>query len=385
MIEHCFLVLADGTVFPGAAFGADPPSAEELGSETGGDFGEVVFNTGMSGYVEIVTDPSYTGQIVVMTYPHIGNYGVDPEWFESSGSRKRDGRISRLSGLVVRSLYRGRVPEGRASLDDFLISAGVCGISGVDTRALTLKLRDEGSLNGIIVRSTESSGVLTDKERETIISFLSRCPSMEGYRLAAESGTEKPVKYNPEGSPHIAVVDCGIKENILRSLVSKGCRVTLLPSSFTAEEILEINSGGVLISNGPGDPAVLTEIIQTVKGLIGKVPLSGICLGHQLLGLAIGARTIKMKFGHHGINHPVRNLENGNVLITSQNHGFMIDGTTLPDGVRVWMVNSNDGTIEGIKHPELSIISTQFHPESAPGPHDSLWIFDEIIKAAEED
>ncbi len=383
MNEHGFLVLADGTVFPGRVFGAEPPSADDLSAGIGGDFGEVVFNTGMSGYVEIITDPSYTGQIVVMTYPHIGNYGVDRKWFESAGSGGEDSGAVRLSGLVVRALYRGSVPEGRKTLNDFLIEAGVCGISDLDTRALTLKLRDEGSINGIIVGKTVSSGELGREEKAKVISFLSGCPSMEGCSLAAEAGTEKPVVYNPQGSPHIVVMDCGIKANILRNLVSRGCKVTLVPSFFTSEEILNTGGNGVLISNGPGDPAVLTDIIKTVKEMVGKIPLSGICLGHQILGLALGAGTIKMKFGHHGINHPVRNLENGNVLITSQNHGFMIDKKTLPEEVDIWMINSNDGTIEGLKHRELSILSTQFHPESAPGPHDSQWIFDEIINAAE--
>ncbi|RKX90820.1 MAG: carbamoyl phosphate synthase small subunit [Spirochaetes bacterium] len=384
MDEQSFLVLAGGAVFPGRAFGAEAPSADDLGPGAAGEFGEVVFNTGMSGYVEIVTDPSYTGQIVVMTYPHIGNYGVDPDWFESLGTGGSADGITGLSGFVVRSLYRGKVPEGRQTLHDFLTEAGVPGISGVDTRALTLKLRDEGSINGIIVRGTEDRDSLAPDEKAKVLSFLSRCPSMEGCNLVSETGTTAPVEYNSGGSPHIAVVDCGIKENILRSLLSRGCRVTAVPSDYTSREILNLESDGVLISNGPGDPAVLTEIIHAVKELIGKVPLSGICLGHQILGLALGADTVKMKFGHHGINHPVRNMENGNVLITSQNHGFMIDESTLPEGVDVWMRNSNDNTVEGIKHRELSILSTQFHPEAAPGPHDSLWIFDEIIKTAEE-
>lgn len=377
MNKPCFLVLEDGTAYAGEAFGTLPPLVEDLSLKHQIPFGEVVFNTGMSGYVEIATDPSYTGQMVVMTYPHIGNYGVDLKWAESM-----DGKPG-LSAMIIRSLYKGPVPGERMPLDKYFSDNGISGITGVDTRSLTLKLRDGGSCNGVIVKSRGDSPVLSDEEKRKALSFLSTCPSMEGFNLVSETGTTEKARYNPEGSPHITVVDCGIKENIVLSLLERGCRVTVVPSTSTSSEITDTGCGGVLVSNGPGDPAVLTDIIDQVKNLAGKIPLSGICLGHQIIGLALGAKTVKMKFGHHGINHPVRNMEDAKVLITSQNHGFMIDEETLPEDVDVWMRNSNDNTIEGLKYKKLSIITTQFHPEAAPGPHDSLWIFDEIIKNAE--
>ncbi len=374
-----FLILDDGTVFKGAGFGAPAPTADELLKESSRSSGEVVFNTGMSGYPEITTDPSYLGQLVVMTYPHIGNYGVNEEWSESGTGHQNSKTVIGLAGLIVRSLYRGTVPKGRIPLDSFLKKHNIPGITEIDTRALTLKLRDKGSFNGVIIRPEKDKDRLSGDEKRKAGFFLSNFPSMEGRNLVKQTGIRKREEMNKTGSPHFTVIDCGIKTNIIRNLVSRGCRVTVVPSSTSSEKILKVESDGVLISNGPGDPAVLTGIITQIKNLLGRIPLTGICLGHQLISLAQGAQTEKMKFGHHGINHPVRDLGTGRVFITSQNHGFTVRESTLTKGMKVWMKNSNDGSIEGIKHRELSVLTTQFHPESAPGPHDSLWIFDEFI------
>ncbi len=378
-----FLILDDGTIFKGRAFGAPTPTADELSRDGERASGEVVFNTGMSGYPEIVTDPSYLGQLVVMTSPHIGNYGVDENWSEYGAGNKDGKQITGLSGLIVRSLYNGVVSEERMSLDFFLKKNNTPGIADIDTRALTLKLRDEGSSNGIIIRPENEGEGLSEEEILIITSYLNNFPSMEGRNLVSKTGIKERVELNVAGSPYFTVVDCGIKTNIIRNLVSRGCRVTVVPSAATSEEILKIESDIVLISNGPGDPAALTDIIIQIRKLLGKLPLTGICLGHQLISLALGAETEKMKFGHHGINHPVRDEETGRVFITSQNHGFTVKENSFTEGMEVWMRNSNDASIEGIKHKKLSVLTTQFHPEAAPGPHDSLWIFDEFIKMIE--
>jgi len=380
MNTSCFIILDDGTVFKGKGFGASAPTVDELLKDGNRVSGEVVFNTGMSGYPEIATDPSYLGQHVVMTYPHIGNYGVHEEWSESGTGSKKEKQITGLSGLIVRTLYNGAVPGGRISLDNFLKNNGTSGISEIDTRALTLKLRDEGNLNGILIRSVNEE--LSEEEKLTALSFINNFPSMVGRNLACLAGTMEREEINKTGSSHFTLVDCGIKTSIIRILASKGCRVTVVPYATSSEEILKIGSDAVLISNGPGDPAALEDLVVQIKNLLGKIP-SGICLGHQLISLALGAETEKMKFGHHGINHPVRDDETGRVFITSQNHGFAVKKGTLTEGMELWLRNSNDSSVEGIKHRGLSVLSTQFHPEAAPGPHDSLWIFDEFIGLAE--
>lgn len=372
MSNHHFLVLEDGTIFCGTGFGAEAPAAGDLVTGLSGSGGEIVFNTGMSGYVEIATDPSYAGQLVVFTYPHIGNYGVDERWMESGRGP---------SGFIIRSLYTGKVPEGRKSLHTFLKNRSTTGITGIDTRALTLKLRDEGSCNGVIIRGNDIPGKLPPGEKEKVLQFLHDFPSMEGRNLVRETGAKETETINESGFPHIAVIDCGIKTSIIKNLAARGCRITVMPSNVSSDTILDLHCDGVLVSNGPGDPATLTTMIEQIKNLIGTIPLAGICLGHQIIGLALGAKTVKMKFGHHGINHPVKNIETNKIIITSQNHGFMIDEASLPNDVTVWMRNSNDNSVEGIKQKNTAIITTQFHPESAPGPHDALWIFDEIIKS----
>jgi carbamoyl-phosphate synthase small subunit len=380
MNTYSLLVLDDGTIYKGRAFGAPAPTADELCRDGDRASGEVVFNTGMSGYPEIVTDPSYLGQLVVMTSPHIGNYGVDENWSEY-GAENEDGKpIIGLSGLIVRSLYNGLIPGKRMSLDFFLKKNNTPGIADIDTRALTLKLRDEGSSNGVIISLNKDNECISEDEKQKAVSYIKKFPFMEGRNLVCKTGVKERLEINETGVPYFSVIDCGIKTSIIRHLVSRGCRVTVVPSTVSSEEVLKLKSDCVLISNGPGDPSALKDLIIEIKKLIGKIPLTGICLGHQLISLALGAETEKMKFGHHGINHPVRDEETGRVFITSQNHGFTVKEDSFIKGMKVWLKNSNDNSIEGFKHYNFSILTTQFHPEAAPGPHDSLWIFDEFIK-----
>ena len=372
MRKDSALVLEDGSVFPGKCFGAKPDSSSA---------GEVVFNTGMSGYHEILTDPSYTGQIVMMTYPHIGNYGDLDEWTEG-GPEAEDRKDVKTSALVVRSVYRGRVPAGRKTIDQYLKESGCCGISDVDTRALTLKLREEGSLRGCII-SCSFDGAEADPDAvEAAVAGLKAMPGMEGRNLITGVGTDEAVELKAEGSLTFAVIDCGIKANIIRELNSRGVTVSLFPSDVAAETVLGCGADGVLFSNGPGDPAVLSRQIELASALIGKIPVFGICLGHQLISLALGAETYKMKFGHHGINNPVLDVLSGRVFVSSQNHGFAVREDSLPGGVRLWFKNANDGSVEGIISTEQKLASVQFHPEAAPGPVDTSWIFDEYIKIA---
>ncbi len=400
-MEYCVLVLADGRTFQGRSFGARAQTVDEIlhavrDAECGerepvlASIGEVVFNTAMSGYVEVLTDPSYTGQIVAMTYPHMGNYGVSYEWAESAGSMTP-------AAFVTRTLYDGPVPTGRLSLDDALREAGIPGITDVDTRTLTRLIRNEGSQNGVICRPEGDSASLSEDETIRMGEMLRSFPAMEGRGLIDFVGsTERqelpPVSVPPGNvsggdvgsSPHLVLYDCGTKTNIIRELHALGCRLTLLPSRATAAEIREVGADGVLISNGPGDPAVLKHQVEQTRQLIGEMPVLGICLGHQIIAEAVGARTEKMKFGHHGVNHPVRDSETGRVFVTSQNHGFTVDEKTLPEGVSVWFRNANDGTVEGLWDRERSIRTTQFHPESAPGPTDSRWIFSAFLQTVSD-
>jgi carbamoyl-phosphate synthase small subunit len=383
MSKAC-LILKDGTFQVGEPFGYPAPYARELdpGLILQKSVGELVFNTGMCGYHEILTDPSYTGQIVMMTYPHGGNYGDLDDWSEigPEGGVKRPG--VKCAGFVLRDLYQGPVPAHRLSLDEFLKRHQTPGISEIDTRFWTLHLRDHGSQNAIIIQLEQESP--SKEELRLAQAYLDAYPSMEGCDLTPYVGTEESVEINPQGSPHLVLVDSGIKANIIRELEQRGAHLTLVPDTWTVEQILSLKPDGVLFSNGPGDPAALQEIVRKIQRLIGQTAVLGICLGHQMIAQALGAKTYKMKFGHHGVNHPVRDEFTKRVFVTSQNHGFAVDEASLPAEVQVWFRNANDGTIEGLSHRSLPILCSQFHPESAPGPHDSSWIFNAFIDKVRE-
>lgn len=374
------LALADGTVYHGTAFG-----------HVGESGGEVVFNTGMTGYQEVLTDPSYKGQMVTMTYPEIGNTGINPEDVESTRPW--------VEGFIVREAWR--LPSNWRhveSLDGYLRRYHVCGISGVDTRALTRRLRDGGSQMGIISsvefeedRLVEKAKALPpivgrDLVREVTSDRVTRWESgdwdlMKGYLPAAE------YRARFGRVPKVIAVDYGIKQNILRMLVSHGMEVTLVPSETSAASILSRRPDGVFLSNGPGDPEGVPYAINNVRELLGKVPVFGICLGHQIMGLALGGKTFKLKFGHHGCNQPVMDLSTGRVEITSQNHNFSVDAASLENLARVTHVNLNDRTVEGLCVPSLRCFSVQYHPEASPGPHDSRYLFTRFYRylVGEED
>ncbi len=387
LMNTACLVLEDGTVFAGRWFGASPVPVEALAGDAAGAAdaagaklaaGEVIFNTGMCGYHEILTDPSYYGQIVVMTYPHIGNYGADEAWTEyGSGGDEVMGRL-RASGLVVRSLYDGPVPQGRVGLSEFLAQYRTTGLTDVDTRALTLRIRNGGSPRGVMVRG--QSDTLPASARDECVRFLRAFPEMEGRNLVSELSQGRTVAVNPAGSPHVALVDCGVKAGIVRELAGLGCRVSLVPNLADATDIRALAPEAVLYSNGPGDPAVLGHLVRQARSLLGELPVWGICLGHQLIAIAMGARTYKMKFGHHGVNNPVRDESTGAILITSQNHGFAVDEESLPAATDIWFRNANDRTNEGLLAPRQRVATVQFHPEAAPGPRDSLWIFRRFLE-----
>lgn len=350
------LVLEDGTVFTGTAFGAcDGPAVAA---------GEVVFNTAMTGYQEALTDPSYAGQILTFTAPMMGNYGVTPDDVESAGPH--------VAGVVVRELARRRsCHRAVADLSAWLADAGVPGIAGVDTRALVRRLRTDGALRGVI--SCDPSAGDAD-----LVDLARRSPSMTGRNLAADVSPRevRPCGASP-GGLQVLVLDCGAKQSIYRRLADLDCAVTAAPHDLSAEAILERNPDGLLVSNGPGDPAAVEATIAQLHRVAGRIPTFGICLGHQLLALALGATTYKLKFGHRGANQPVRNLLTGRVEITSQNHGFCVDGASLAGiDCEATHVHLNDGTLAGFRHRSRPIFSVQYHPEAAPGPHDSAYLFD---------
>ncbi len=372
------LALADGTIFTGHAFGAD-----------GEVFGEVVFNTSLTGYQEILTDPSYSGQIVTMTYPMIGNYGSNPEDVESKGLS--------LRGFIVRELCRHPSNyRSTESLDDYLKLAGVVGLEGIDTRALVRRIRIHGAMTGLL--ST------VDLNDESLIAKAQNSPQLVGQDLVKSVMPEQSAEWTEglsdlvkepttpgypqmhadsivdENSPHVVAIDYGMKWNIARHLRQLGCRVTVVPGTATADEILVHEPDGVFLSNGPGDPRPLDYAIGTIRDLLGKTPIFGICLGQQLLGLACGGEIFKLKFGHRGANQPVLNKATGRVEITTQNHGFALNADSLPDNVEVTHVNLNDETVEGIRHREHQAFGVQYHPEASAGPHDSHYLFGEFRK-----
>ena len=344
------LVLSDGEVFEGELIGATP--------ETGAATGEVVFNTAMSGYQEIVTDPSYAGQIITFTYPHIGNYGVNGHDDES--------RRPFCRGVIVRDLAR-RASNWRASddLDAFLRRQGVPGIMGIDTRRLTRHLRDAGALPGAFGADEAATREAAAGARTT-----------DGIDLVADVTTPTAYTVGDHDAPfQVVAYDFGIKRTILRHLVAAGCRVEVVPASTSAADVIARAPDGVFLSNGPGDPAAVEGAVAAVAGLLGVVPVFGICLGHQIMGLALGAQTTKLPFGHHGANHPVRHVATGRVEITSQNHNYVVQADTVPGGADVTHVNLNDGTVEGLQVREVAAFSVQHHPEAGPGPHEAAYLF----------
>lgn len=350
-----YLVLEDGSTYEGKSIG--------LCEDT---IGEVVFNTGMTGYQEVLTDPSYYGQIVAMTYPLIGNYGINDEDFQSEKPQVR--------GFIVREC--NNMPSNfrsKYTLDEYLKKNNIVGIQGIDTRALTKVLREKGTMKGMITKSLDDVG----KKIERINEFT------ENNHVA--NVTTKQI-YRIEGNGfRIAVVDYGIKRNILKNLIARDADLTIFPAQAAACDILKINPDGILLSNGPGDPKDVYFGINTVKELTGKVPVFGICLGHQILSLALGGDTAKLKYGHRGSNHPVKDLKKGRTYITAQNHGYTVLKDRLPEDIEITHININDGTVEGIKHKYMPLMSVQFHPEASPGPCDTSYIFDEFIKMIKED
>ena len=329
--------------------------------------GELCFNTAMTGYQEVLTDPSYYGQIINMTYPHIGNYGIHDESEESSG-------IS-CSGFIVKQASNFSADlKSKNNLDKYLKNNNIVGIQDIDTRMITRIIRDEGSMNAII-----SSEGISLKEMQKRLNAI---PEMTGLDLAIKVSCKKAYIYNPriDNKRKIAIIDFGVKKNTLRILNDYDYELKVFPAKSTKEDILAYNPDGILLSNGPGDPSVCSYAVKTVKSLIGKKPIFGICLGHQILSLAIGAKTFKLKFGHRGSNHPVKNLKNSKIEITSQNHGFAVSKSNLPKDLEITHINLNDNTIAGISLKKYKAFSVQYHPESAPGPRDSLYLFDKFIQ-----
>ena len=374
-----WLVLEDGSVHRG----------EALGAELSG-YGEVVFNTSMTGYQEVLTDPSYAGQLVTLTYPLVGNYGINPQDFESS-------RI-RVAGLITRE-HCDQPSHGRSdrTLDEFLRSQNIPGISGVDTRAITRRLREHGVM----------MGMLTTESPETALARLAQMPRYDDQDLVRTVTASESYRWSAAGPqavasgsaafadtdaiagagadsgqprPRIVVADVGLKYNILRLLRERGCEVIAVPAHTGAEDILAMRPSGILLSPGPGDPQLLDYVVDNVRQLLGRTPVMGICLGHQLVARALGADTFKLKFGHRGGNHPVQDLNTGRVYITAQNHGFAVNPDTLPPGLEVSRINLNDGTVEGLRHRDLPLFTIQYHSEAAPGPRDNEYIFDEFLE-----
>jgi carbamoyl-phosphate synthase small subunit len=370
MAQKAILALEDGTYFVGRPLGA-----------VGTTEGELIFNTSMTGYQEILTDPSYRGQIVVMTYPQMGNYGVNEEDVESSEVH--------VKGFVVKEAFEEFSNwRGRWSLGDYLRRKGIVGIQGIDTRALVKKIRERGVIRGVISSQEEDVSSLLERAR--------RVPDISEQDLVSEVSTKEIYRWNKgpwelssgyrekeSDGPLIAVIDFGIKFNILRRFVREGARVVVVPPELSAEFVRRENPDGIFLSNGPGDPERVVIGIRLVREFLGEKPIMGICLGCQIIGLALGGKTYKLKFGHHGGNHPVKDLRTGKIEITAQNHNFAIDPDSLPQDVEVTHLNLLDETVEGIRHKNYPVFAVQYHPENSPGPHDSYYLFKEFVALAE--
>lgn len=357
--------MEDGSVYEGYPFGAEASAC-----------GEVVFNTSMTGYQEMLTDPSYAGQILVPTYPLIGNYGINKQDFESNKIQ--------VSGFVVREeCYQPNHYLSTGTLHQYLAENGIPGISGVDTRAITRKLRSSGVMMGIITG---------DKTPKQALEQLQKAPGYGTTDFVKQVTTDTPYQWEPESTEEISqslykivVLDYGLKYSILRILHGLGCSMQVVPATMSADEILSLKPDGILLSPGPGNPEILDYIVDTVKKLVGKKPMMGICMGNQLIARAFGARTFKLKFGHRGANHPVRDLANGRIHITAQNHGYATDPDSLKGGLEVTHINLNDGTVEGLRHKELPIFAIQYHSEASPGPLDNTYLFGKFLEMVREE
>ncbi len=360
---RAILALEDGTVFEATAFGA-----------TGRVAGEVVFNTSMSGYQEILTDPSYRGQMVAMTCPQIGNYGVNDEDEESATPHVR--------GFIAREFSR-RASSQRAqtTLAEYMERHGIVGLDDVDTRALTRLLRVKGCLRGVLVSGDEAGRI---RDPKALVEESRAVPDLSTVDVVRDVTTPRRIDFSTSrGGPTVAAIDCGVKRSILKHLAARGARVVVFPATVSAEEILEIEPNAVFLSNGPGDPRTASYVVGTVKSLLGRIPMFGICLGHQILGLAAGADTYKLKFGHHGANHPVLHEATGKVEITSQNHNYAVEPeSALRAGFTITHRNLYDGTVEGIAHRDLRLAAVQYHPEASPGPHDAFYLWESFLEHA---
>ncbi len=368
MSRTVHLVLEDGTVFTGESFGAQRDG-----------WGEVVFNTTMTGYQEVLTDPSYAGQMVALTYPLVGNYGINRADFES--------RRIQAAALIVRQ--HCDLPSHAScdmTLDAFLREYDIPGISGIDTRALTRRLRTRGVMMGLLTSEDPESARrrLGDLPRYEDLDLVSNVTTPDGYAWDGAESTGYPSAPPPPGVRRILVTDVGLKYNILRLLQSRGCEVIAVPASTPSDVMLGMRPDGLLLSPGPGDPELLDGIVANVRQLIGRVPIMGICLGHQIAARALGARTYKLKFGHRGGNHPVKDLETGRVHITAQNHGYAVDPDNLPPGLEVSQINLNDNTVEGLRHRELPLFTIQYHSEASPGPRDNEYLFDRFLQMVDD-
>ena len=357
--KKAWLVLEDGSAHPGEAFGADVET-----------HGEVVFNTSMTGYQEVLTDPSYAGQLVTLTYPLVGNYGISEDFFESK-------RIQ-TGGLIVRE-HCDLPSHGLSSrtLHEFLASQGVPGLSGVDTRAITRRLRSRGVMMGMISQDAPESAAarLAEMARYDDLDFVSTVSTQHSYNWdgPAEPSSET-------GKYRVLVADWGLKYNILRLLRKRGCEVLAVPAATPAKDLLALEPSGILLSPGPGDPQLLDYLVRNVRDLLGRVPIMGICLGHQIAARALGAETYKLKFGHRGGNHPVKDLSDRRIYITAQNHGYAVSADSLPNGLEISHLNLNDDTIEGLSHKEIPLFTIQYHSEAAPGPQDNEYLFDRFLE-----